>query len=399
MNREKYLEMRNKMMAEAQTLLNEGKLEDLKAKKAEVEKLDADFENISKEQANLSALEGKAPVLNMENQSIEAPGAKVVENTKQEDKVDYETVFAKVALQHPLNKAEVEVYNKFNPENAYTHNTTNTEILIPETTIAGIMKEAGELHPIINDVRKLNIKGTVRFVKHTGIAEGDAKYYTEDQVTEDEKNTFGEITLKGHELAKAVTVTWKLQAMAISEFIPFLQQELGERIGAVKAYAIVKGTGANQPKGIITVLNAQSGKPQVVSYATALGYKDITSAIAKISSEFVSGAKFYVNNNTLWNILANLMDTQNRPIFIADPISGGVGRLFGKIVEVEDSLADGEVLLGNCGKGYVMNTQEPMKLVTEQHAKARTTDFVGYEVNDGNVIAEKAFALIVKSAG
>lgn len=399
MNKKQYLELRNKMMEEAQTLLNEGKFEELKAKKAEIEKLDADFESISKEQANLSALEGKIPALNLENQSIDVSGAKVTATTKQEDKVDYETVFAKVALQHPLNKAEIEVYNQYNPENAYTHNTTNTEILIPETTIAGIMKEAGELHPIINDVRKLNIKGTVRFVKHTGIAEGDAKYYTEDQVTEDEKNTFGEITLNGHELAKAVTVTWKLQAMAISEFIPFLQQELGERIGAVKAHAIVKGTGTNQPTGIVTVLNAQSGKPQVVSYATAIAYKDITAAMAKISSEFVSGSKVYVNNNTLWNDLANLLDGQGRPIFVADPISGGVGRLFGKVVEVEDALADGEVLVGNCGKGYVMNTQEAMKLVTEQYAKARTTDFVAYEVNDGNVIAEKAFALIVKNAG
>lgn len=121
--------------------------------------------------------------------------------------------------------------------------------------------------------------------------------------------------------------------------------------------------------------------------------------MAKISSEFVSGAKIYVNNNTLWNDLANLLDGQGRPIFVADPISGGVGRVFGKVTEVEDALADGEILIGNCGKGYVMNTQEAMKLVTEQHAKARTTDFVAYEVNDGNVIAEKAFALIAKNAG
>ena len=218
-------------------------------------------------------------------------------------------------------------------------------------------------------------------------------------MTADEKNDFGEVVLSGHDLSKSVTVSWKLQSMAVEAFIPFLQQELGERIGAAKAAAIVKGTGTNQPKGILTVLKAQSGKPQVVSYAASITYKEITTAVAKIASTFIGGAKVYANNSTLWNELANIMDKDGRPIFVPDPVSGGVGRLFGKLVEVEDALADGEVLIGNCKKGYVMNIQEPMKLVTEQHAKARTTDFVGYEVNDGNVLAEKAFAFIGKNVG
>lgn len=400
MNREKYLQMRNALMTEAQNLLNEGKFEEMKAKKAEIEKLDSDFEAIATEQANLAALENKAVPYNPENSAVNPIGAKVVGTTEQDNsKVDYETVFAKVALKRPLNDAEIEVYNKYNPENAYTHNTTNTEIMIPETVIAGIMKEAVELHPILGDVRKLGIRGTVRFIKHTGIAAGDAKYYTEDQVVEDEENTFGEITLGGHELAKAVTVTWKLQEMAISDFVPFLQAELGERIGVAKAHAVVRGTGINQPTGIITALKAQALTPQIKTYAATLGYSDLTAAMAKIASEFVSGVKFYVNTSTLWNNLANLLDGQNRPIFIPDPTSGGVGRIFGKVVEVEDALLDGEILLGNAAKGYVMNVQDNMKMVSEQHAKARTTDFVAYEVNDGDVIAEKAFALIEKAAG
>ena len=46
--------------------------------------------------------------------------------------------------------------------------------------------------------------------------------------------------------------------------------------------------------------------------------------------------------------------------------------------------------------GYKENVQEGMKLVTDQHAKQRTTDFVGYEVHDGGVYDTKAFAYIVK---
>ena len=56
MNKEKYLKSRNELLTKAQNLLNEGKIEEMKAVKQEVEKLDSDFENISKEQANLNAL-------------------------------------------------------------------------------------------------------------------------------------------------------------------------------------------------------------------------------------------------------------------------------------------------------------------------------------------------------
>ena len=165
MNREKYLKMRNSLMAEAQSLLNEGKIEEMKAKKAEIEKLDADFEVASKEQANLAALEGKIAAYDPENISASPANAKTVDMTEKiEEKISYENVFAKVALKRQLNNQEIEVFNRYNPQNAYTHNTTNTEIMIPETVIAGIMKEAQELHPILAEVRKMAIKGNVRFI-------------------------------------------------------------------------------------------------------------------------------------------------------------------------------------------------------------------------------------------
>ena len=40
----------------------------------------------------------------------------------------------------------------------------------------------------------------------------------------DEQNTFGQLTLTGCELAKSITVTWKMRAMAIDEFIPYIKK-------------------------------------------------------------------------------------------------------------------------------------------------------------------------------
>lgn len=400
MNKEKYLEMRAAMLDEAQNLINECKIEEAATKRAEIEKLDADFEEASKEQANLDALNNDdEKVSDMKNLSVNEGGLKAVEKIEKKNPVNYEDVFAKVALQRDLNEDEINLFNEMNPENVYTHNTTNTEIVIPETVIGGIIDTMQELHPILADVVPTRIKGTVKYVKRTGIPAGDADYYDEATPTADEENKWGELTLNGKELSKAVTVTWKLQAMAIADFIPFIQRELGERMGAAKAKAFVKGKGdAKYPQGVVTAIEAEASTPQKVAYKSADGltYKDITAAMAKIKSGYVSGAKIYANNATVWGTLANLMDGQGRPLFIPDVTTGGVGRIFGIVVKEEDAMGDGEILIGNMAAGYKENISEDMKLVTENHAKARTTDFVGYEVHDAGVIDEKAFAYLVK---
>lgn len=399
MNREKYLEMRAAMLDEAQNLINEGKIEEAAEKRKEIEKLDADFEEASKEQANLDALNAEdEAVTDMKNLSVSEGDLKAVEKLEKNNVVNYEDVFAKVALQRDLNEDEINLFNQMNPENVYTHNTTNTEIVIPETVIGGIIDTMKELHPILADVVPTRIKGTVKYVKRTGIPAGDADYYDEATPTADEENKFGELTLNGKELSKAVTVTWKLQAMAVADFIPFITRELGERMGVAKAKAFVKGKGdAKYPQGVVTAIEAEASTPQKVSYkADGLTYKDITAAMAKIKSGYVSGAKIYANNATVWGSLANLLDGQGRPLFIPDVTVGGVGRIFGIPVMEEDAMGDGEILIGNMAAGYKENISEDMKLVTENHAKARTTDFVGYEVHDAGVIDEKAFAYLVK---
>lgn len=403
MNREQYLKQRNELLTKAQELLNENKMDDLQAVKAEIEQLDKDFDNISKERANLNALENSVKTVDLENQSVNAANLKntgvVLADERQSD-ISYEKVFAKAALLRPLNKEEIEIYNKYNPQNVYTHNTTNTEIMIPDTVMAGIDSTMKELHPILNDVMPTHIKGIVKYVKHTGVASGDADYYDEGTETADEENKFGELSLGAKELSKAVTVTWKLQSMAVDEFIPYIQKELGERMGYAKAKAFVNGAGnAKYPQGVITAIKAESGTPQKVDYAAAgLTYKDITNAMSKIKSAYKSGAKIYANNTTVWNILANVMDKQDRPLFVPDVTSGGVGRVFGLPVYEEDAMKDNEILIANMNSGYKENVQEAMKLVTEQHAKKRTTDFVGYEVHDGGVYDTKAFAYLVKGA-
>lgn len=397
MNREKYLEMRNQLIKEAEGLIEENKLKEAAEKREEIKELDQKFEVSSKEQANLAALANEVPSVSLESNTVTTKEGEtqVAINLSSNNTVSYEDVFAKVALDRELNADEIQVFNQMNPENVYTHSTTNTEIVIPETVVGGIESTMKELHPILNDVRSTRIKGTVKYIKHTGIESGDADYYDEETPTADEENKFGELTLGGKELSKAVTVTWKLQAMAVADFIPFLQRELGERMAYAKANAFVRGAGnAKYPQGVITALEAQENTPQIVEYVDELSYDNFTEARGKVKSSHSSGSKIYANSSTVWNKVATIKDGEGRPMFIPDVTAGGVGRIFGIVVVEEDAMKNGEILLGNMATGYKENIQEGMTLTTEQRAKARKTDFVGYEVHDAGVSDETAFALL-----
>lgn len=418
MNKEKYLEMRNALLKEIEGLIEEGKIEESNAKMKEVEDLDNKWEEIKLANANMNALKDKTKVTDIENQSVEVKGGKEVDSLVKDVKVDenkvYEAAWAKVMMGKRLEDSEKVIFDKVNAEfnNTYTHDTENTPTLIPQTVVAGIWKRAEEMYPLLADVKKYNVKGTLVINRHDAIAEGDAAWYDEDIATADEKNIFGQLTLSGCELAKAITVSWKLRAMAVEDFIPFIKNELGERVGVALGTAIAQGQGKPgendnwkpEPQGIETALNAETNTPQVVTYnpdaspADPVDYEKITTLISKVHSSYLSGSVFYANNSTIWTVLANIVDTTGRPIFIPDTTAGGVGRMLGFVVKADAGVSANSVIFGNANKGYVFNTNEPMTLATEEHVKTRTVDYAAYTIVDGAVLDTKAFALLKKSS-
>lgn len=406
MNKEQYNEKRKTLMNEAEALIASGDFEASNAKMEEIKALDNEWEQAKLANANLAALQNKTAGLDLDNQSVAPKATNVIDSTQQNDNVTeadiYQNAWANVMMNKKLSKEEQEVFNKVNEEfqNAYTHDTGNTGILIPETVAAGIWKRAEEMYPLFADAKKFGVKGKLTMKKHTAIKAGDAAWYDEGTPTADEENEFGEFTLEGHELSKAVTVSWKLKAMAIADFIPYIINELGERVGVALGVAAARGTGVKQPRGVETALLAQAGTPQVVSYdpenatPVPLSYAKITQAIGKLHSSYLSGAAIYASNGTIWGELANLMDDNGRPLFVPDVTSGGVGRMFGLVVKPDAGVSAGSVIIGNAAQSLIFNVNEPFSVITEDHAKARETDYVAYAVVDGDVLDEKAFVLI-----
>ena len=407
MTLEQYKNKKQEMINQAKALLSENKIDEARAKREEIEAFETNFENMTKELANLNAMSENNKVVNITDHSKKIEGATVMDatqdNIKDAKKDDiYVNAWAKDMMGIKMTTEESEIFKAVNE--AFTHTTENTGVLVPETVATGIWKEIGNQYPLWEDVFKTYIKGNVSILKSESSTE--AKWYDEATPIEDGKETFGKATLSGCELSRDITISWKLKEMAIKDFIPFIQSQLAEKMGAALGYGVAIGKGKagdgdthkDEPRGIITALEAEVGTPQIITYTEedGLTYKSCTEAMGLVKGAYKKGAFIYANGVTIWNVLANICDAVGRPYFVADAMNDGVGRIFGHIVKEDDSIPNGQILLANPKKGYHANINKQILLDSDNRKKARETDYIAYGIIDGDVRTTKAFALIKK---
>ena len=408
MNRKQYEAMRKKLMDEAQSLLDAGKIDEANAKMDEVRSLDQKWDAIAQAAANFAALNGVQQTVGFAGGMEESFGENEAGQEDETPKVkawkseEYKTAWAKTLMGKALTAGENEKFRLVNE--AYTHTTKNTSIVIPETVAKGIWEIAGEYYPYFSDVSKTYVNGLLTMIQEDTSSE--AEWYDEGTKTEDGKETFKEYNLSGCELSRAITVSWKLKEMAIEDFIPYVQRKMAKKLGAAAGYGATHGAGQNaesgkpEPMGTVTAMENEKDTPQVVIYnaGNVTKYDDLVKARSKVKSGYGAGLTIYANSFTIWNKIAMIMDQNKRPLFVPDVTNQTSFRILGMPVKEDDSMKDGEILLSNAYDGYLMNINKEVSMMTEEHVKERTTDYVGYGIMDGNIITSKAHALLKEAA-
>ena len=406
MNKKQYEAKRTALMYEAQALINAGKAKEAEEKMNEVKALDEQWDAIAQAEANFRALNQEPKAMNPEKIEDSIADKNIAEAETPVAKAwaseEYKNAWAKTMMGIPLSNEENDAYKLVNE--AFTHTTQNTSVVIPKTVSKGIWEMAGEMYPYFGDITKTYVNGVLTMIQED--TSSDAKWYDENTSTEDGKETFKEFTLNGCELARDITVTWKLKEMAIEDFIPYIQRKMAKKMGAAAGYGVTHGAGAQastgkpEPMGVVTALEKETGTPQVVTYANGKEptYKDMLALRAKVKSGYGAGLAAYANTKTIWNKIAAIVDENGRPIFVPDTTAGGAYRVLGMLVKEDDSMKDGEILASNAKDGYHLNINKEMTMIPEDHVKERKTDYCGYAIMDGNVLTTKAHALLKEAA-
>ncbi len=405
---EKFKAQRDALMKEVNDLIENGDIDGANAKMDEVKALDEKIETAVTAKKNMDALSAAAPAMDISDKGVmgiqTAPEGSVSldGNAKggfEDKEKEYENAWAKWAMgtASPEDNAVIKAYNA-----ALTTKTSG--VVIPTTLARGILDDIEKAFPYYADTAKTFVTGAVTYLKDTGSS--DAAWYDEATPTADGTQSIGTITLYGCELARSITVSWKLKAMSISEFLPYIRAKLSSKMGQALGYGVFSGRGISsdsswkpEPVGVITELSKPENASQVIELTNPTAEQLIAGfarANAAIEPYYEDGSAYYVNSKTLWNRIAPVCDSTGRPIFTvnSDVQSSIVGYIYGKPVKRDSGVPDDRIVLSNAKDGYIVNVNQQITLGQQDDNKARTTDYNAYGIFDGCPVSAKAHALI-----
>ncbi len=404
MNKEQYLQKRKELMDQAQAHVEAGELDEAENVMNSITDLDKKFEKAATVAANMRALQENMPVpSNVQN--IMTGAGNIVDQTEEKNQEElnvdsnvYREAFFNKLMGNEVTNEQERAFMNVNPKLQNALTGESTPIVVPTTTSSKIWRKVGELYPFYQDCFKMSVRGNFELVKEK--ASSDAKWYDEATPTDDGNEELEKYQLTGCELARSIDVSWKLKKMSMDDFENYIIEKMAKKMGAALGYASVQGKGKPtasehkpEPLGVATALQQTGNEDRVVEYTTAPTYSNLTTLFSKVKSAYKKTA--YATNDFIWNVLANIKDKNDRPYFVPDATSGGVGRLFGAVVKEDDSVPADMLLLGDAS-AYTMNFNEDITLDTEENKKKRTTSYVGYAIADGAPEDLDAFALLKK---
>jgi HK97 family phage major capsid protein len=268
-------------------------------------------------------------------EAAQMSGRPVIEE-RMEDKpmdrnsVEYRDLWIK-NLQGRLNDEEARAYAAADANNA-----------VPTIVSDKMFEKMKKLAPMLSQITLLRVAGNVKFVTE-GVRNSAAKH-TENSAMTAAADTIVNVTLGGFEFMKVIQISRTAALMSVGAFEDWLVEMLaGDIARAIDDYII------NDASNGIAALTYTTGTNQILDTATT-GYKyaDICDLIALLPAAYDAEAKFLVNKKTLYNNIAQIVDSAKRPIFVPDTVNGLGGTLMGYPVIVDDyvSTTDDALYLG-----------------------------------------------------
>lgn len=321
--------------------------------------------------------------------------------------VEYRNAFYKQLMGQQLTQAEKAAFERaqatVKAENrAAAFNTvTESAAVVPTHTLNEIVKKARTIGGILPHCRGFNMPAKIAIP--VGTPGTKAAWHTEGAAVDSEKHVPVNVTFDGYEIIKIFSMSAATKTMSIAAFEAYLVDELTACVMETIADAIWNGTGSGQGTGLLkgVTFNA-SNKNLVTGSGTsgAITYGDVVKVVAALKRGYSAGAKWAMNNATLYNVFYGMVDANKRPVFIADPKSENIGKILGFEVVVDDNLADNEIYFGNFHyMGYNMPQGIVIEVSRESSFKSGLIDYRALAIADCKPIVSEAFVkLTVGSA-
>ena len=403
MNKQEYLEKRQVLMNEAEGLINEGKIEEGNAKMEEVKKLDNQWEEIAKAQANLNAL-NEPKGININNlagtRGVDGVVVDTLDNniiTNNEDL--YNSIEYRKAFMNNVLKG-TPIPDKFVNEDANTI-TTDVGSVIPTTVLEKIVEKLEATGMILPLVTRTSYKGGLAIP--TSSVKPVATWVSEGQGSEKQNKPTGQIVFSYYKLRCAVSVSFETSVVTLGVFETTLINNIAEAMTKALEQAIISGTGGGQPTGILTE-TAPEGQNIDIPADEYVDYETLINAEAALPLAYESEAVWCMTKKTFMKFIG-MTDQNGQPIARVNyGINGRPERtLLGRTVVLNDYMTSIDAVENDTVvaflfnfKDYVLNTN--YNITVKRYEDNDTDDQVTKAIMlvDGKVIDKNSLVTVTK---
>lgn len=316
--------------------------------------------------------------------------------------MEYRNAFYKKLLNQPLTSLEATAYKRAQEvqsaeRRADAFNTvTDSPAIVPTHTLNEVIKKARTMGGIMEHARQFAMPGNIAIP--VGTPGSKASWHTEGATVESEKVDTTSVIFKNYEIIKIFSMSAATKASSIEAFEAYLVEELTASVMEAIADSLVNGTGVAQGLGVLSGVTWADDVNQVtVATGKELAFKEVTKVVGLLKRGYSKGAKFAMNNRTLYSSFYGMVDNNGRPIFIQDPKGESIGKVLTYDVIVDDNLADDEVLFGNFSYvGYNLPSGIVIETSRQSSFKNGLIDYRALAIADTKPIVSEAFVRITK---
>ncbi|MFW3479655.1 phage major capsid protein [Aerococcus urinaeequi] len=300
---------------------------------------------------------------------------------------EYRSAFLKTMLGRELNKDEQRAMNQMQMEQRAANTSSDVGAVLPTETLNEVIRKARDEGGLLAEARSFNMPANIALP--IGNALSKAEWHTEGTTVEGEQAQLTSVKFENNELVKVFSISNKVAKTSISAFEQYITDELVASIMEALGQSLASGNGtAGQGQGLggVTITNT-------ATLSATPKYTEFTAAIAQLKRGYAKGAKFAMNNATLFNKVYGVVDNNNRPIFIQDAQNEAVGKILGYPVVIDDFIEDDVIYFGNFSQhlGYNLVDGISLEKSTESSFKQNLVDYKASAVADTKVILPEAF--------
>ena len=403
--------MKFKTVAEAFNFYRDKKVEDLEKRAQEINNIIDTDANADIEALNIELRGIKEARENIELRSAsQAAGLNLVTGRDLKDDAgktftadnaaatpEYRSAFYKTLMGKQLTPTEQAAFKAVVEKRGDEfNNSTNAAAVLPTQTLNEVLKKARTMGGLLAEARAFNMPTKIAIPIATPSA--NAAWHTEGDPVDTEKASIAKITFDGYEILKIFSISVKVKTMSIDAFESYLADELTACVMGTIEDALVNGTGSGQGTGLEAITWTE-GTNLITCPAEVTGgfYTWVVEAAALLPRGYSKGAKWAMNNKTLYNRFYGCVDETGRSIFVSDAQREAINYVLGFEVVVDDNIADDDVYLGNYSKylGYNMPEGITLESSRESSFKSGLIDYRAMAVADCKPLIEEAFVKLV----